>query len=271
METQMKVAVVVMISSIIAAIILGPIVISSNGTEDTVNDTVNDTVIHFPLEIANNSINLNVVQEQHNKNVITIPERDDIRRIIDLEFSDYFSDDSSNWGTYSDDEECKRYIEDGKLKFDKISEKSDVLFYSALEGYTPPENFIVEFNATIERNRHDGQIGIYFRKIDYDNFYRFLISREGEYRFDKEENGHMSVIIPWTNSSSIKEGTETNTIKVKCEGNTITFYINGVEINSCADSSFANGDIVLVAGVGDNSLNTNKFSFDNFKIWSIKY
>jgi hypothetical protein len=265
MEIQMKFAVMPTIFSIIVAIILGPVAISSNGTEEIMNDTV----IHFPPELENTSININVVQEQHNKNEVTIP--DDIRRIIKLEFSDYFSDDSSNWRTYEDDEDCETYIDDGKLIFNKIDEESNSLFQCYLNGYTPPENFIVEFNATIERNKHEGQLGISFRRTDKDNFYFLLISREGKYKLGKKENGHKSVIIPWTNSSSIIEGTETNTIKIKCEHNVFTFYINGVEVDSFIDSSFASGGIALIAGVGDNSLNKNRFSFDNVKVWSIKY
>ena len=251
METQTKAAIVATIAAIIVAAIFGPIVVSSNGTEDT-------------------AVNVNQTLENNNTNIITIT-KDDIRSKINLEFSDYFSEDNSNWYTYPNDDECERSIDGGKLIFNKISDESYVIFASDLKSYTPPENFIVEFEAKIERNKNDGHIGIILRKIDDDNYYRFLISRDGYYKFEKQNNDHFSPIISWTSSSLINEGTKTNIIKVKCEGNIFTFYINNVEIDSCADSTFANGDIALAAGVCENSLTGNKFSFDNFKIWSIKY
>ena len=251
METQTKAAIVATIAAIIVAAIFGPIVVSSNGTEDTV-------------------VNVNQTLENNNTNIITIT-KDDIRSKINLEFSDYFSEDNSNWHINPNSGRCEISIDGGKLIFNKISDESCVIFYSDLKSYTPPENFIVEFEAKIERNKNDGHIGIILRKIDDDNYYRFLISRDGYYKFEKQNNDHFSPIISWTSSSLINEGTKTNIIKVKCEGNIFTFYINNVEIDSCADSTFANGDIALAAGVCENSLTGNKFSFDNFKIWSIKY
>ena len=260
----MKTAILAAIVAILIAAmqLFGLTIIDSSANEYTAN----------PSEITNN----NNIDVNTNNSIYIVPP--DPPRISGTtgnpSFEDYFGNDESRWETYPNDLECVRYIDRGKLKFDKVSEDSYKMYDCTLNSFTPYRNFIVEFDAKIVHdNRKHGQIGIIFRRIDENNYYRFLINRDGEYSFQKiidgEDDDDESTIIDWTSSPLIIKGTNTNTIGVKCEGVTFTFYSKNKEITHCTDSTFATGGIALVAGVGSNKDDDNKFSFDNLKIWNL--
>jgi hypothetical protein len=248
MEKQKKAVIMITIAAIFVAAVqlLGPIAINCSAMEEDRSkniNLVNNLIVDIPGPLGTNIL-----------------------------FEDYFGEDRSDWETSPDDHDCKRYFSNGKLIFKKYSDESDEMYDSTLKNFTPPQNFIVEFDAIMENypEEIDTCIGIIVRRIDESNYYRFLISRYGEYKFEKTVDDDWSTIIPWTSSTSIKVGEETNTIKVKCEGDTFTFYINNDEIETCTDSTFASGGIALTAGVGDCSQERLRFSFDNFKIFRPK-
>lgn len=247
MEKQKKAAIMILITAIfgVAVQLLGPTAINCSAKEEDKSnniDIINNQIVNIPGPSGTNIL-----------------------------FEDYFKEDGSFWETYPNNPVCRRSIDDGKLKFKKISDKSDEMYDSTLKGFVPPLDFIVEFDAKMENHpdEKDTRIGIILRRIDESNYYRFIISRDGEYNFKKTVDDEWSTIIPWTYSSFIKEGLETNTIKVKCEGDIFTFYINNKEIDNCTDSTFASGAIALTAGVGDSNQEYLRFSFDNFKIKQI--
>lgn len=58
--------------------------------------------------------------------------------------------------------------------------------------------------------------------------YAFLINaKTGKYRVVKHTPGKEQVVVSWKDSSSIKKGTEANTLEVKDEGGKLKFFING--------------------------------------------
>ncbi len=130
------------------------------------------------------------------------------------------------------------------------------------------QDFILEVEATLTRGLGDSDCGVMLRYVDGYGYYRFKLSGDGKYGFDKFQYGLWTDIIPWTYSDAILTGRETNLIQIKCEGNKFTFYVNGVKLAECTDSSFGSGKIGLDAGtgLGDNNVHAN---FDNLKIWSI--
>jgi hypothetical protein len=247
MGKQKKAAITITIAAIfvVAVQLFGPTAINCSANEEDQSnniDIINNQIVNIPGPSGTNIL-----------------------------FEDYFKEDKSYWETYSDSRYCRRNIDDGKLKFKKISDERDEMYDSALKRFIPPLNFIVEFDAKMENHPDEKytRIGIILRRIDESNYYRFLISRDGKYNFEKTVDDEWSTIIPWTFSSSINGGLETNTIKVKCEEDTFTFYINNEEIDYCMDSTFASGGIALTAGAGDSSQEYLRFSFDNLKIKQI--
>jgi hypothetical protein len=105
------------------------------------------------------------------------------------------------------------------------------------------------------------------RQVDNDNFYSFETSSDGYYRFRKQENDRWSTLMSWTKSDAIYRGQATNVIRVECEGDTFTFFVNGVRLTSFSDSTFGAGDIGLFASTYDKG--NVHISFDNLNVWAI--
>jgi hypothetical protein len=187
----------------------------------------------------------------------------------DLLFSDYFTNPGSGWSTIPNDPNYKIYYDNVSLNFELIPKQPNIVITSSQEKFIPPNNFIIEFDANTESSGDHNRIGVDVRKVDVNNTYLFSISSDGYYNFAKFVNRIFTDIIPWTSSPLINKGIATNTIKVKCDGDSFIFYINGREINTCADNTFSTGSIGLVAGVGEDASGDKKFSFDNLRIWSI--
>ncbi|MFN3492305.1 MAG: hypothetical protein ACK40V_08820, partial [Anaerolineales bacterium] len=49
-------------------------------------------------------------------------------------------------------------------------------------------------------------------------------------------------------SSNINKGLAINHLRGDCIGNTLTFYINGLQVTQAQDSSLTSGDVGLIAG-----------------------
>jgi len=179
-----------------------------------------------------------------------------------VSFSDYFTDDDSGWTTSEN-----IYYKDNMLNFRNTEIDFDIS--SKQTKFTPPNDFIIEYDMTIKNSPalNDGS-GVCLRRVDNNDYYRFKISNTGQYSFRKIVNGEYTDLIPWTKSRSIKPGNALNTIKISCIGSNFVFYINGVKVNHCEDTTFASGKIALSAGHADEAENT-VVSFDNLKVWSI--
>jgi hypothetical protein len=65
-------------------------------------------------------------------------------------------------------------------------------------------------------------------------------------------------------SDSIRQGSATNRVRADCVGTTLTLYANGEVLYSIEDSSYASGDVGLIAGTFDEP--GADIRFDNFVV-----
>jgi len=72
----------------------------------------------------------------------------------------------------------------------------------------------------------------------------------------------------WTESESIKTGSQPNLIKLVAQGDKFSFYANGEKLGDHVDDTLVNGSIGLY--VGSQSEGNVTIAFDNFKVWSLK-
>lgn len=182
----------------------------------------------------------------------------------ELLFSDDFSDTSGGWTLHSD-EDVTLAIEDSQYHITVIRDNL------MIRGH-PDQNFsdfTLEVETTQVEGPDDNLYGVILRYVDSDNFYSFGISGDGYYRFAKWEDDEQSDLIRWTESSTIKTGQASNVIKVVCEGDTFTFFVNGERLDSHTDSSFASGDIGLFVGKFEEEGDVH-INFDNLNVWAIE-
>jgi hypothetical protein len=179
--------------------------------------------------------------------------------LSELPYSDDFSTATGDWRIGADEKSTSNY-KDGQYHITVVKD-----YLVAWEN--PRKNlddFALEVEATQVEGPDNNQYGVILRYIDRDNFYRFGISGTGDYMFSKLENGVWSTLVERTESSAIRRGNATNVIRVVCQGDTFTFFVNGVELDSYTDSAFAAGDIGLFASTFEEG--NVHISFDNLQV-----
>ena len=156
------------------------------------------------------------------------------------------------------------YFDDGKYILN-VNQLNTWRTVSLGQNY---DNFVLEVEATQQSGPNDNVYGVAVRKVDWNNYYLFLISGDGYYEFAKYQNGTWSP-SDWRKSSAIHTGNATNLIRVECNGTNLSFYANDVKLNDYTDTSFPSGTIGLTCGT-NNAKGDVTVAFDNLRIWEIE-
>ncbi len=176
-------------------------------------------------------------------------------------FQDDFSDTGSGWDRVSTEEGITDYA-DGVYRIYVNADNAD---YWA----NPGRNFTdvrVEVEATKVGGSDDNDMGIICRYQDTENFYHGLISSDGFVGIVKTQVGEQSVISGdgLEPSDAIAQGDVTNAIRLDCVGKTLTLYVNGIRTLEAQDSTWADGDVGLIAGTFDTP--GTDVHFDDFVV-----
>jgi serine/threonine protein kinase/formylglycine-generating enzyme required for sulfatase activity len=110
--------------------------------------------------------------------------------------------------------------------------------------------------------------GMIFRVRDTEHFYALLIDpRKGQYNVRKlDGKDQWSDLIAWTPSPLIKQGADTNLLRIDAVGNAFTLYLNGAGLANFKDDTYSSGMLgMMVANVDAEQPHMH---FDNIKIWS---
>lgn len=107
--------------------------------------------------------------------------------------------------------------------------------------------------------------GLIFRASeDEDDFYAFFIVTDGTYALSVFSDNEWVELVPSEWSPSIKTGSDTNHLKVVCQGSQIELYCNETLLATVTDDTFARGDVGVI--VTNTSEPNARFAFDNFKV-----
>lgn len=178
-------------------------------------------------------------------------------RASKLLYSEDFSNEQSGWAI----NEGQMGYENGEYQV--IASGGHLVYGGVNKIFT---DFALEVQARLKSGSNKDDYGVIFRRVDGENFYRFAISGEGNYKFNKLLNGKWVDIGSAAHSNAILTGKRTNTIRIECKGREFTFYINNIKLAEYTDKSFAKGNIGLEAG---SSGGLTQASFDNLKVWAI--
>lgn len=99
------------------------------------------------------------------------------------------------------------------------------------------------------------------------SFYYLAITPAGEYAIAKATQGESDVFLTnndqWASSDLITTDAASYRISADCGNGTLTLSVDGQQIASVSDASYANGGIALFTWSGEEATNTN-VSFDDF-------
>jgi len=177
-----------------------------------------------------------------------------------LPWADDFSDPASGWQAESDASAEVGYHEGGMRILVKAPNR---LAWASTEREFSDFRLVVE--ATQVAGPDDNEYGVLVRMRDSDHFYRFSISGDGYYLVSKYDGEEWVVLNgDWTSSDAIHLGAAVNFLEVVCQGATMTFFVNGVQLAQVEDSGYSRGSIGLYAGSFFES--DVEVHFDNLRV-----
>jgi len=161
-----------------------------------------------------------------------------------LSWADDFSDPASGWLAESDASAEVGYHEGVMRVF--IKSPNRLAWASAGREWS---DLHLTVEATQVAGPDDNEYGVLVRMRDPAHFYLFSISGDGYYQVSKYDGRERLVLNDdWTPSEAIHLGIATNLLEVICQGPTMTFFVNGVQLVQIEDNSYARGDVGLYAG-----------------------
>ena len=122
------------------------------------------------------------------------------------------------------------------------------------------KNFMVQ--AQMRLSGEKGAYGVEFRAVDK-AFYVFEIHPDGKYQLIQWNSGRITVLIPWTAATAIKQGEAVNLLEVMAQGPRLTLFANGQQLASISDETFPEG------GAGPIALEQGHTIIDTVKIWQL--
>jgi hypothetical protein len=111
--------------------------------------------------------------------------------------------------------------------------------------------------------------GVVFRVMSVQDYYRFVISCEGQLRLERVRNGRAEVISDWQPSAQIRPGAATgHRIGIAVLGQEMRFFVDDIYQYSARDPLFTSGRLGLFARLGGDTAVT--VSFSNLSVYALE-
>ena len=142
--------------------------------------------------------------------------------------------------------------------------------YSSSDGYHAQDGYIcyapvgiqTDASVTVNVQQVSGPTthayGLVFRRTSVGNYYDFMIDSNGKWLFEKCVNDNCTSIVDFKANDAIKGGLNTsNTLKVAAKGSHFDFFVNGTQVGSEDDTTFASGKVGVVCTSSIDCVFTN--------------
>ena len=160
-------------------------------------------------------------------------------------FQDDFSNPSSGWDRYQDDQMITDY-NNGSYRL-RVDQSNKDIWSNPGQDFTDVQ---IDVDATRIGGPDKNDFGVICRYQDENNFYSLLITSDQYFAILKEKDGREVKLgsAEWKQSSAIQPGNAANHIQAKCLGDRLSLVVNGTLLLAVQDSDFLRGDVGLVAG-----------------------
>jgi hypothetical protein len=130
-------------------------------------------------------------------------------------------------------------------------------------------NFYLEIDAQPSLCRGADAYGLLLRAASAGDFYRLVMTCEGQVRMERVKNSKNVPLSEWTTSGQIQPGGMLPArVGVAAQGEDLNVFINGVYQFSVKDPVFTSGAVgVFARAAGDTSLTVN---FSNLVVYNVK-
>jgi hypothetical protein len=188
------------------------------------------------------------------------------QRAKGLLFEDDFSSPSTGWKRLSDENSDSNYANG---EYSITLKKSNWQTWRVNTEAGRFADMTLDIDARLVSGLFQNGYGVLFRVQDDNNFYRFLISGQGEFRIDKRVDGNVHILQKYTRSPIINQGNLTNHLKIVCRSRKTDLECNGHPLYSFSDDSFSEGFIGVAVSTALTAMDpTTTVNFDNLKIYA---
>ena len=175
---------------------------------------------------------------------------------------DDFSGGDITWGTGTDADSSVEYSEDA-LKF---FVNKDLYFVWSTPNDEEYENVHIEVTANNNSTDSTAAFGIICNLQITNTSYYFAVTGAGEYAIGKYTFAGDTLLTnggQWAESSRIPANAASYRLGADCGNNTLTFYVDGQQIDSVSDSTYTTGNVGVFAWSGEQ-LDGTDVTFDDF-------
>jgi hypothetical protein len=158
-----------------------------------------------------------------------------------------------------------------------VAEGSVALTVNAIKGSlsvqrknTTLTDYYFETVMTVGLCKNDDQMGVLFRAMGSQSYYRFMINCQGQIALQQVSGGAPTMINDWSPTNQTQPGLDTPVkIGIWVHGKTIRIYLNDQLQYVAQNSTFYNGDIGFFAKSGGDT--TVSVVFSEINVYEIQY
>ncbi|RKX74729.1 MAG: hypothetical protein DRP87_16230 [Spirochaetes bacterium] len=140
-------------------------------------------------------------------------------------------------------EEDRNYCTKVEGKALVLTLKKKNLFAWSLDTFYRYRDFVLEGEVSFDGQNGYSSAGIIFRYINEENYYYFIISNKGYFRFDLLFNANPISLIGWTHSP-VLEG-DRHKIRIIAHGSFFSFYVDGEWLAELENEAIDAGSIAF--------------------------
>ena len=186
----------------------------------------------------------------------------------DVLLEDDFS--STGWGTATDENSSVEYA-DGTLQMIVYTKNWFVWSTPNDKDYESIHMDVTAINNDSDPTTAFG-IMCHQQVID-DSFYYFAITPAGQYAIAEASLAASDIFLTnedmWEYSDFIAKNADSYRIGADCGNGTLTLYVDGQQVDSVQDDSYASGGVALFTWSGEESTTAN-ISFDDFRMTELR-
>ncbi len=177
-----------------------------------------------------------------------------------LLFYDDFSNPDSGWPSFNEPDYVDDYYNNAYRMIENVENTTSWVYPSEYSF----ADVSIEVDATQNGGPDENDMGVICRLQDDDHFYFGLITSDGYYGIIKMVDGEFNVIgSDYLESSDfITQGSATNHIRMDCNGDVLTLYVNGQQLVQQTDADYAQGNVGLIIGTYETP--GTDILYDNF-------
>ncbi len=185
----------------------------------------------------------------------------------ELLYRETFTDTADNDWPLQETDTVRKWFGQGKYQFE-VQENSHSASKCSAAGEF--DDFQLDVDAQhISGTANKSVTGVVFRFVDWDNYYEFLVSPAGTFKLRKQVGGVWEDIVGWTGHDAVNTGEGTNHLTVIATGNNLVCLVNETEVRDVIDSSFASGQIGVVA-LSYSGNTVMRVAFDNIEVHAVE-